>query len=197
MPPAAEQDLLDLALADPANAAILARLPELGLADCWLVAGCLFGPVWDARSGYPPGSRTRDYDIFYWDDDTSWEAENAAIEAAGALFGDLGVEIELRNQARVPLWFEDHFGSPYPPSSGSAENIGRFIVACTCLGLRPHGGGFALCAPHGLDDLFAGILRPNPRNPTPDRFAAKCASYRARWPWLTVAADDAAQTTRE
>ena len=182
--------LIDHALADPANAAILARLPELDLADCWLVAGCLFGPVWDARCGARPGSNTRDYDIFYWDDDASWAAEDAVIARAGALFADLGVEVEVRNQARVPLWFERHFGSPYPPSSGCAENIGRFIVACTCLGLRPDaGGGLHLHAPFGLDDLFAGILRPNPANPTPDRFAAKCASYRARWPWLSIDPD--------
>lgn len=179
---------LDLVLADPANAAILARLPELKLDDCWLVAGCLFGPVWDACAGVRPGVHTRDYDIFYWDTDTSWEAENAVIARAEHLFADLGVVIEVRNQARVPLWFEQHFGSPYPSSTGSAENIGRFIVAGTCLGLRPDGrDGFDLCAPFGLYDMFAGILRPNPHNPTPDRFAAKCASYRARWPWLTVA----------
>lgn len=188
MPCCPADRFLDLVLADPANAAILARLPELELDDCWLVAGCLFGPVWDARSGDRPGSNTRDYDIFYWDADTSWEAENAVIGRADRLFADLGVVIEVRNQARVPLWFEQHFGTAYPCSTGSAENIGRFIVTCTCLGLRPDGhGAFDLCAPFGLDDLFAGVLRPNAHNPTPDRFAAKCASYRARWPWLTVA----------
>lgn len=186
--PALDERFIALALSDPANAAILQRLPALGLADCWLVAGCLFGPVWDARSGAAPGSHTRDYDIFYWDADTSWEAEDAVIGRARELFADLGVEIEVRNQARVPLWFERHFGSPYPASSGCAENIGRFIVACTCLGLRPEaGGGLRLHAPFGLEDLFDGILRPNPANPTPDRFAAKCASYRARWPLLEVA----------
>ena len=183
-----QDHFVDLVLQDPANAAILARLPELELDDCWLVAGCLFGPVWDACTGVRPGTHTRDYDIFYWDADTSWEAENAVIERAEHLFGDLGVVIEVRNQARVPLWFEQHFGSPYPTSTGSQENIGRFIVAGTCLGLRPDGhGGFALCAPFGLDDMFTGVLRPNPNNPTPEQFAAKCASYRARWPWLTVA----------
>jgi len=180
--------LLDHALADPANAAILARLPELGLDDCWLVAGCICGPVWNALSGQPPAAHVRDYDIFYWDPDTSWEAEDAVIARADIVFGDLGIVHEVRNQARVPLWFQEHFGRPYPATACSADNIAAFVVAGTSIGLRPDvHGGHEVCAPWGLEDLFAGILRPNPRNPTPDRFAAKCASYQARWPWLEIA----------
>lgn len=96
----------------------------------------------------------------------------------------------MRNQARVPLWFQERFGSPYPQTTSCTENINGFIVACTCLGLRGDGnGGFELCAPKGLDDLFKGILRRNPDNPAPNRFAAKCESYQARWPWLTVIND--------
>ena len=180
--------LLDHALADPANVAILARLPELGVADCWLVAGCIVGTVWNARSGQPANAHVRDYDIFYWDPDTSWEAEDAVIARADVLLGDLGVVHEVRNQARVPLWFQEHFGSPYPTTAGSRDNIARFVVACTCVGLRPDDhGGFEVHAPWGLEDLFAGRLAPNPDNPTPARFAQKCASYRARWPWLEIA----------
>ncbi len=184
---ALKERFLELALADPANRAILERLPDLGVCDAWLVAGCLVGPVWNALSGQPPQSGVNDYDIFYWDDDTSWEAEDRVIKRADALFADLGIVHEVRNQARVPLWFQERFGSSYPETSSSAENIGGFIVACTCLGLRGDDrGGFELCAPKGLEDLFDGILRRNPDNPTPDRFAEKCASYQARWPWLTV-----------
>ena len=180
--------LLDQALADPANVAILARLPALGVDDCWLVAGCIVGTVWNARSGHPANAHVRDYDIFYWDPDTSWEAEDAVIARADALLADLGVVHEVRNQARVPLWFQERFGSPYPATTGSRDNIARFVVACTCIGLHPDGhGGLEIHAPFGLEDLFAGILRRNRDNPTPDRFAAKCASYQARWPWLEIA----------
>ncbi|MBT5433715.1 MAG: nucleotidyltransferase family protein [Alphaproteobacteria bacterium] len=178
---------LDLVLANSANKVILERLPELGIDDAWLVAGCLFGPVWNHLCDQPPGANINDYDIFYWDPDTSWEAEDRVIKRADTLFVDLGVVHEVRNQARVPLWFEERFGSPFPETSCSADNIESFIVSCTCLGVRPDGaGGYDVRAPKGFDELFAGILRLNPDNPTPDRFAPKCASYTARWPWLTV-----------
>ena len=187
MTDALEQRFLDLVLANPANAAILERLPALGVTDAWLVAGCLFGPVWNEHAGADPGANIHDYDIFYWDPDTSWEAEDAVIRRADALFGDLGVVHEVRNQARVPLWFERHFGAPFPTTTSCAENIGGFIVACTCVGLRPDDtGGLVLHAPYGLEELFAGVLRLNPANPTPDRFLPKCASYKARWPFLQI-----------
>ena len=178
---------LDLALAHTANRTILERLPALGVDDAWLVAGCLFGPVWNTLSGQPPDANIRDYDIFYWDPDTSWDAEDAVIRRADDLFADLGIAHQVRNQARVPRWFAKRFGVPYPATRCCADNIARFIVACTCVGVRSNGmRAYEICAPRGFDDLFAGMLRPNPDNPTLARFQSKCASYTARWPWLTV-----------
>jgi uncharacterized protein len=87
------------------NRAILERLPALGLADAWLVSGALFQTVWNLQTGHTPERGIRDYDLFYFDPDVSWDAENAAIARAGAIFADLDVAVELRNQARVHLWY--------------------------------------------------------------------------------------------
>jgi hypothetical protein len=185
-----DADFVDLVLQNPANRAILERLPTLGLADAWLVAGCLFQTAWNLRSGRPPGENIADYDLFYFDDrDLSWEAEDREIRRAAALFGDLGVRVELRNQARVHLWYGERFGPGYPQLRSSRDGIDRFLICCTCVGIQPATDGLELYAPNGLDELERGILRPNPRNLRGDRFAEKAASYRARWPWLTVAGD--------
>ena len=99
----------------------------------------------------------------------------------------MGVEHQVRNQARVPLWYGKRFGTPFPSTGCSADAIARFVVACTCVGVRVRSGAaYEVCAPKGLEDLFAGILRPNPDNPTPDRFGPKCETYIARWPWLRI-----------
>jgi hypothetical protein len=150
------------------------------------VAGCVYGPAWNRLAGRPVAENIKDYDIFYWDEDTSWEAEDRVIRRAAGLFADLGVVIELKNQKRVPLWYRGKFGTAYPPVADAAQAIGLFQIACTCVGLAPKpGGGLDLCAPHGLTDLYAGILRPNPLCPsTAERTRAKAESYRARWPWL-------------
>ena len=178
-----QERFLAMVMDNPVNRAILKRMPDLGIQDGWLVAGCLFGTVWNVLSNRPLTENIRDYDIFYYDSDTRYEAEDAVIRRGAALFADLDVEVEIRNQARVPLWFEARFGVPYPPISESRTGIDRFVVAGTCSGISQAG---EVHAPFGFADMFAGVLRYNPMNPTPHQFQFKCARYRERWPWLKV-----------
>ncbi|HLN47944.1 MAG TPA: nucleotidyltransferase family protein [Steroidobacteraceae bacterium] len=191
-PVAADAFIADVR-ANPISAALLERLPPLGLADCWLVAGCLFQTVWNRCCGQPPTTNIRDYDVFYFDDsDLSFEAEDRQIRRLAAAFADLDVTIELRNQARVHLWYRQRFGHDYPRLSACTDGIDRFLVACTCVGIRcTSGEPRTVYATYGLDQLYAGILRPNPLNLSASCFAEKATSYRARWPWLRIDADGA------
>lgn len=172
------------ALANPVNGALLDRLPDLGIDQPWLVAGCLYQAVWNRLAGRPPAENVKDYDVFYWDEETSWEAEDAVIRRGTALLADLGVEVEFKNQKRVPLWYPHRFGAEYPPVARARDGIDLFQVLCTCVGLTP---GRELYAPYGLEDLYAGRLAANPATPTPGRALEKMESYRDRWPWLTIA----------
>lgn len=181
-----DTDFIACALRNPLNREILECLPALGLDDAWLVAGCLFETVWNVRSGRPPNENIADYDVFYFDPDTSWEAEDREIRRLPAVFGDLAGRIELRNQARVHLWYPERFGHDYPRLASSREGIDRFLVAGTCIGLRLRGSRFELYASFGLKDAWTGVLRPNPNLVAPGLFRAKAEKYRARWPWLTI-----------
>ncbi|WP_102125216.1 nucleotidyltransferase family protein [Deinococcus planocerae] len=176
-----EGEFLQIVRLNPVNAALLDRLPDLGVLQTHLVAGALFQTVWNVLGGQPPGAHIRDYDVFYWDPDPSYEAEDAVIRRADALFADLGARVEVRNQARVHLWFPEKHGLHRPPLRSAREGIDQFLVECTCVGIDTEGH---LYAPSGLGDLAAGRLRRNPRNHTPGLYAAKVADYRARWPWL-------------
>jgi len=179
------EDLVAVALENPANAEILRRLPELGVPEAYLVAGCLFQAVWNRKSRWPVDRHIKDYDVFYFDDrDLSWEAEDRVIRRARDLFVDLGVVIEVKNQARVHLWYHNRFGADYPRLTSARDGIDRYLSSCTCIGIEAVTG--ALYAPYGLDELEAGLLRMNPVNPQPGRFLEKAESYRARWPWLAI-----------
>lgn len=63
-----------LALTNPVNRAILDRLSTLTLPDAWLVSGSVFQTVWNALTGRQALHGIKDYDVFYFDPDTSWEA---------------------------------------------------------------------------------------------------------------------------
>ena len=175
------------ALTNPANCGILERLPALGVPDAWLVAGCLFQTVWNLRTGRPPMDGIRDYDLFYFDaSDLSAEAETAIAQQVEAACTDLGITLEVKNQARVHTWYEAYFGAPYSPLQNAIGGIDRFLVEGTCVGLQAGSGGLTLYAPDGLAGLMGGVLRPNRRSPDPRLYAAKALDYQRRWPWLTV-----------
>lgn len=165
------------------NRTILERLPELQqhAPQVHLTAGALFGTVWNLQAGQPATEHIPDYDLFYWHPDLSYEAEDRAIAHAGQLFADLNVKIELRNQARVHLWFNPKHGLSRPPISSARQGIDQFLVRCTCLGVNAAGEVYA---PYGLAEMASGVLRLNPHNPSPGLYAAKVQSYLARWPWL-------------
>src|SRR5687767_4501204 len=112
-----------------ANRAILSRWKLLDLPDSWLVAGCLFQTVWNIQSGRPPGSGIKDYDIFYFDTHDLSDTSEAQVQAhVDAILGDLGVEVEVANQARVHLWYSTYFGQPCPALASPQDGIRRFLV---------------------------------------------------------------------
>jgi hypothetical protein len=170
--------LRDVAV-NTANAAILARWRDLDLPNSWLVAGCLFQTVWNLQSGCHAEAGIKDYDIFYFDSgDLSDLGEQQAQARVSAILSDLGVTVEVANQARVHLWYPSHFGRPYPELSSSEDGIKRFLALETCVAVRPN----EYHAPYGLTGVYAGTLSPNPLTPYPELFAEKVASYRTRWP---------------
>lgn len=169
------------------NAQILQRLPELAVPQAQLVAGCLFQSIWNAQCGRDLEENILDYDVFYFDAiDTSWEAEDAVIRRAAKLFADLPIKVEVRNQARVHLWYEQKFGTSYAASQSCNDGVDRFLIAACCIGITNTQDGYRVYATHGLQGIYEGVLQPNPNNHLPELFLAKARSYAARWPHLRI-----------
>jgi uncharacterized protein len=104
-----------------------------------------------------------------------------------AAVSDLGVSVEVRNQARVHLWYPNKFGIAYPPLQRATEGIDRFITVAAQIGIRQARGSYDVYAPRGLDDLSTMTIRPNLcSNFSADLYRAKAAAWKARWPELTI-----------
>ena len=141
------------------------------------------------RRGHAPAAGIKDYDVFYCDRaDLSPEAEAAVEARVQTHCSDLGVSIEVKNQARVHTWYPAFFGFDYPELHSARDGIERFLVPCTCVGIRIAAelDTSALYAPYGLDELYQGLLRPNPRMDHRSLFRQKAQSYQQRWPWLQI-----------
>jgi hypothetical protein len=176
--------------ASPTLMQVLETVRGLDLPDWLIFSGAIYQRVLNHLTGRDPDYGIKDYDLAYFDPDTSYEAEDAVIKRVAAAFQPpLRDMLEVRNQARVHLWFEGKFKEPYAPLTCSAEALRRFTTVAFSVGARLEAsGGVTIVAPFGLHDLFALRLRKNPIRET-NGFARTAAAATARWPELRVIAD--------
>ncbi|HXW44021.1 MAG TPA: nucleotidyltransferase family protein [Streptosporangiaceae bacterium] len=165
---------------------VLRRAAGMRLPGWYLVAGCLYQTVWNVVTGQPPEAGILDYDLAYFDDsDLSYEAEDAVIRAGEQVFGGLPAPVQIRNQARVHLWYEPKYGLPCLPHPSTEAAIDSFEATTACLGVRlEQGGRWRVYAPYGLSDVFNLVVRPNPVLAPRHVYEAKVARWQRQWPGL-------------
>ncbi|WP_296819349.1 nucleotidyltransferase family protein [Brevundimonas sp.] len=186
-PPLAD-DLAEILRASPGVMQVLTTVRALRLPDWRLFSGAVYQTVWNAVSGREPGYGLKDYDIGFFDPDTSWDAEDVFIRRVADAFDEpLKSQVEVRNQARVHLWFEQRFGEPYSPLSRTDEALERFVCPAFAVGVRLEADDrITVAAPFGLDDVFGMVLRPNPNRPLANGWDRVVQSALARWPEAKV-----------
>ena len=153
-----------------------------------MFSGAVYQPVLNHLTGRPLDYGIKDYDLGYYDaSDLSYEAEDAVIRRVEAAFDEpLRRMVEVRNQARVHLWFESKFGEPYAPLSCTAEALQHFASATFAVGVRlERDDRLHIEAPFGLADLFALRVVPNPYRKTVG-FDRASADVRRRWPEVEI-----------
>ena len=183
-----EARLAQILRAAPSLMQVLTTARDLALPDWLIVSGAVYQRVFNHLTGRDPDYGIKDYDLAYFDaSDTSYEAEDVVIRRAAAAFEPpLRDLVEVRNQARVHVWFEGKFGEAYAPLSSSAEALERFVSPINAVGVRLEPDDhLTIAAPFGLEDLFAMRLRPNPIRKTRG-FERTAAGLKARWPELSV-----------
>lgn len=173
--------------AAPSLMQVMGTARDLDLPDWLLFSGAIYQRVLNHATGRDSDYGIKDYDLGYFDPDTSYDAEDVVIRRVAAAFEPpLRDMVEVRNQARVHLWFEGKFGEPYAPLTHSAQALERFTSATFAVGARlEHDGALTIMAPFGLEDLFALRLRPNPIRRT-NGFQRTALAAQQRWPELTI-----------
>lgn len=167
---------------------ILEQANKLGMPNWYLGAGGVVQTIWNVEHGFDPENGIKDYDLVYYDaGDTSYEAENVFIQRGRKLFKDIPVPVEIRNQARVHIWYEKHFGRPIDQYKSVEEAISTWPTTATSIGVRKNiNGRFQVYAPFGLDDLFKMIVRANKVKITEKIYQDKVDRWIKFWPNLKV-----------
>ena len=166
----------------------LCKARALDVEDVWIVAGAVYNTVWNRLTGRPSLRGVKDIDLFYFDpSDLSYEAEDRIIRRGDILFADSAVPVEIRNQARVHLWFGRHFGFEIEPIRDCRDSIRRFASVAYCIGLQlGDGDNIEVFAPYGLTDLFSFRIRPNRFCDNRLTHEKKAARAKSLWPELSV-----------
>lgn len=147
-----------------------------------------------------PETGINDYDLVYHDaTDVSYEAEDAVIQAAKELYADIDADVEVRNQARVHLWYEAKHGKACPVHESVEDGIDSWISTSAMIGIRTvddekqnegqGSGGNGECkervwkvyAPRGLSEHFRMIVRPNSDLGTKEAYEKKAERWKAIW----------------
>ncbi len=142
---------------------ILRRIPPLQMPNWYLGAGCIAQTVWNSLHGFELTRNIEDYDLAYFDStDLSEETEERTILKAQLALADLGATIDVKNEARVHLWYKKHFGNAIRPYRSIEDAIDSWPTTATSIGVRcEENGNLTVYAPFGLDDLFSMIVRHN------------------------------------
>lgn len=164
---------------------VYSRIPELRLPNWYIAAGILSQTVWNYLHNFELDAHIKDIDLVYFDSDTSYEAEDKFIQFGKSLFQDIPVVVEIRNQARVHLWYHEHFGIHIPAYKSVEDGISSWPTTITCIGITEQFDS-KVFAPFGLDDLFNMVIRPNKCMVTKQMYKAKANRWKETWPKLTV-----------
>lgn len=170
----------------PAICRIFDRWDAIGLPEARLSGSIVAQARWNEAFGFDPLHGIDDADIVYFDAaDLSAEAEERAERRIAELFCDLPVRVDVKNQARVHLWYAAKFGHAIMPYASIAGAIATFPTTASAIGLRGGDSRDAI-APFGLSDLLLPRVRANAAQITEAYFEKKAARWRRFWPELTI-----------
>lgn len=184
--------LVEIVRKDADLMTVLKTVRGLGLNDWLVFSGSVYQAVWNDVTGREPGYGVKDFDVGYFDEDVSWDAEDAVIKRVATAFDEpLRSRVEVRNQRRVSEWFEEKFGEPYEPVKNTAEALKRFVAPAFAVGVRLEDDDSVTVEAHfGLDDVFDLRIRPNPLRPVAKDWGGVTARALERWPELTIVAPE-------
>lgn len=164
---------------------ILIVLKDFPSEDLFLGAGSIAQAVWNFKFDKDPSFGINDIDIiFYNDSNLSEDYEMLIYNQIIKLFQTFSIRIDLKNQARVHLWYSKKFNSQIKPITSIEDAIKRWPTTATSIAIRIKTE--TIIAPFGTSDLLSCIVRPNKTQITRDIYMSKVNKWLKLWPDLKI-----------
>lgn len=183
-----EEIFKSIIMSSPILKEVITKAASLSIKNYYIGAGAVAQTVWNHFSNKPFDYGINDIDFVYFDNtDLSEGAENKVINEVKALYPSLGVSLDVKNEARVHLWYKSHFGYDITPYSSLEKAIDTWPTTATAVGvkLKPS-GDLKVYSPFGLCDLLNMTVRANKTQITKEIYEAKVNKWTKKWPNLKV-----------
>ena len=165
---------------------VLELLQNSTLKDYYIGAGAINQTVLNYYHGFDLNYGIKDFDIVYYDEDSSYEKEDKIINEVKALIKNVDVEVDIKNEARVHLWYRDKFGYEIEQYKNTEEAISKWGATITCVGVRLENNEIVVFAPYGLNDIFNMIVRPIKEEFEEENYILRAEKWAEKWPKLKV-----------
>ena len=164
---------------------LLKILESDGLENYYVTAGCINQTIFNYYHDYDINYGINDFDIVYYDKDITYEKEDIIIKRLTKKINKLNIKTDIKNQARVHLWYYEKYGIKRIPYTSVEDAISKFGTTITCIGVRLEQNKLIVYAPYGLNDIFKMILRPVKIEFTKEHYDEKTNNWMNKWPKLT------------
>ena len=169
---------------------LISELEETNYPNAYICAGFIQQIVYNFANGYDLHKNIKDIDIIYFDQQENKEYDKLVSELLYKGI-DKRIEIDIKNQAFVHIWYEEKYGYAIDPYKSIYEAIDSFPTTSTSIGIRKEKEEYRIYSSFGLDDLFNMILRPNKRQITKEIYDKKKNRIKKFWPKVRVVEWDA------
>lgn len=163
----------------------LRRVRSMELPQCYIGAGYIRNYIWDLLHGYTRRELHSDIDVVYFDPEDLNEERDVRLEqqlreATG------NPKWSVKNQARM------HLRNGTAPYQSTEDALRYWPEVVTAIGVQlDEQDQIGICAPHGLDDLYALTVRRSPLYKDTKEYTRRVEKKRwqEQWPKLTIVKD--------
>ena len=152
----------------------------------YLAAGCINQTIFNYYHNYDLDYGIGDYDIVYYDEDTSYEKEDIIIKDLKERLKHLDLKFDIKNEKRVHIWYNEKYKTNRKEYESVEDAISKWGTTITCLGVRMENNKLIVCAPYGLNDLFNLTLRPVKIDFPKEMYNHKVDKWKSKWKLLKV-----------
>lgn len=160
---------------------IIKEVSKYNLPNYYVGGGAITQTVWNYLLDKPLNHGISDVDIVYYDTDLSEEKESAIINTVKNNFTLNEYDIDVANESRIHLWYEEAFGKKINAYKSVEEAISTWPTTATSIGVRLEEEELIVFAPYGMNDLFKGIVRPNKLMIDEAVYNDKVTKWRGKW----------------